>query len=46
MLDNKGVQTRVAIMAATEKDHQHLSNLLGEAGVNVVVSDVAGDGFL
>jgi len=40
------VQTRVAIMAATEQNHTHLSVLLGEAGLKVVMHDVAGVDFI
>jgi len=39
-------QTRVAIMTASDEDQGHLSNLLGEAGLNVVMQHAAGEDFL
>ena len=39
-------QTRVAIMTASDQDQGHLSNLLGEAGLNVVMQHAAGEDFL
>lgn len=39
-------QTRVAVMAATEQNQHHLSTLLGEAGLDVVMHEAAGDDFL
>ena len=39
-------QTRVAIMATSEHNQHHLSELLGNAGLEVVMHEAAGDGFL
>ena len=38
--------TRVAIMATSEHSQDHLSVLLGDAGLDVVMHESAGDGFL
>ena len=38
--------TRVAIMATSENSQDHLSVLLGDAGLDVVMHESAGDGFL
>ncbi len=38
--------TRVAIMATSEDNQHHLSSLLGDAGLDVVMHESAGDGFL
>jgi len=39
-------QTRVAIMATSEHNQHHLSELLGNAGLEVVMHEAAGDEFL
>jgi chemosensory pili system protein ChpB (putative protein-glutamate methylesterase) len=46
MLDTNDSRTRVAILAASEQHQHHLSSLLEEAGLNVVVHETAGEGFL
>lgn len=39
-------QTRVAIMATSDHNQHHLSELLGDAGLKVVMHEAAGDKFL
>lgn len=46
MLDNNDARTRVAILAASGQHRHHLSALLEEAGLNVVVHESAGESFL
>jgi chemotaxis response regulator CheB len=47
MLDTMNMpQTRVAILATSEKTQQRLSSLLEDAGLNVVAHDLPSDGFL
>lgn len=45
MLVNQ-THTRVAIMATSENNQIHLSSILGDAGLDVVLYEPAGDGFL
>lgn len=40
------IQTRVAIMVTSENNQHHLSALLGDAGLDVVMHESAGDEFL
>lgn len=47
MLDTMNTpQTRVAILATSEKTQQRLSSLLEDAGLNVVAHDLPSNGFL
>ena len=45
-MSGNDAQTRVAIMAASEQDHSRLSTLLSDAGLNVVLQEVAGENFI